>query len=113
MFLCSTWHVFSKICSGNPAINHFISPFTFHTVTQTSFKHTGWFFRLIKILHEERLENLCILLNDNDHITSTSVPALAIPTNEDALSVLCPQESSSSGDSLNNDNIYHWYQLHK
>ena len=44
-------------------------------------------FRLRKISHEEKLENLCIFLEDIDHIASGDI-AVNLPPNEDALAAL-------------------------
>ena len=46
-------------------------------------------FKLIRVTHEERLENLCILLSDDHHIaTCSSSSTINLPSNDDVFQVL-------------------------
>ena len=60
-------------------------------------------FRLRKISHEEKLENLCTLLEDIDHVASISSAdrAVNLPSNEDALAAMNVIENNPPTEPLN------------
>lgn len=110
---CKSWH---GPCTAVDELLAIISahPDKMETIVKTElsyYKHTHAadvtarpeLFRLRKISHEERLENLCILLEDIDHISSVSSDDIAInlPSNEDALAALNVIENNPPTEPLN------------
>ena len=56
-------------------------------------------YKLVKVSHAERLENLCVLLSDDTLVASDVASIAYLPTNAELAATLCPPgEPAASGD---------------